>query len=491
MKTDMHFDEEFEVRLDDSLLTDYFYVQDVSGRELANYELDTLAVPGRAGAYLRSKRLQSTPISIKAVMMYDSEEELREAYNELNGLLSSDKPGMMTFSDEPEFSYYVTYAGCDTNDQVRGNQKITLNFFRGDPYKYGLEQTRLFQNDMLQVINDGTADAKPIITVKPLEPITHITLANERGDIMKIGEVPAVDETVTERKTRILTSELATLTGWTAGSSVDNGTIAGQMKVKNDHMWTDDFGTGTGWHGPAVKQSLSESLYDFALEVDLRNIATKREQVGRVEVALLDASNNQVGKVMMQKERQGSWHNRAVIQAGSSAEGWKIINNTGGTETTWHEFDGTMTLRRIGNEWSAYIGKYYNGRHDARDYRTWTDENETFTAPVTQVQVYIAQYADKPVTRLEPYEMLVDRYNANAGGVPYIADANDEVTFDHTINDILINGQSIFHEKFNAEPEKAKSFAATFFPLHQGMNRLYTFPEGKMTTEINYRKRYI
>lgn len=489
MKTDMHFENEFEIWLGDYLLTEFFYVQDITGRELANYEIDAMTIPGRPGAFMRSRRLTATPMSIKAVMMYDSEEELREAYNELNGILSSNEPRMIRFSDEDMYSYYVVYAGCDASEQKRGNQKITINFFRGDPFKYGLEETRIFQDDQLQVINDGTADTHPTFEITPTENVTHIDVVN--GDqYMRIGQPASVDATPAEPMSRVVTLGMHELAGWVPGTTVDDGVVAGQMKTKEGYFYTDDFGTGTRWHGPAEKYSLPYDLDDFMLEVDLRSIARNYDEIGRVEVSLLDINNDQVGKLMMIKYEQGSPRMYCVAMAGNSVQGYKLINQHGNDDGTWTRFNGRLKLSRKGDEWNAWIGWYNKdtGEFDRRDKGKYVDSNVDYAARITQIQVYIAQYADKPVTQMEPYTTILHEYNADPE-VPYIAGPNDVITFDHAKSNILINGESIRDNPF--VPNNLDSMGSRFFHLKQGINELYTFPSGKLNTTMKYRKRFI
>lgn len=492
MKTDMHFDDEFEVKLGDYLLTEFFYVQDVEGRELANYEIEQMTVPKRAGSYMRSRRLTAKPISIKAIMVYDSEEELREAYNQLNGILSANEPRLISFSDE-DYSYYVVYASCDASEQIRGSQKITLNFFRGDPFKYGTKETRVFEDGHVRINNDATAETYPVVEVKPSGPITHIDVVNDspgqETQYMRIGTPLSVDDTPQSRKTRVASLNMASLSGWMSGTTIDDGNVSGEMKTKSGYFYTDDFGTGTRWHGPPEKYALSQAVDDFYLEVDLANIASDRDQIGRIEVALLDIDNKQVGKVMMVKYEQGSPRMYCVAQAGDSLDNYKIINQHGKDDGTWTRFDGRLKLSRENNVWNAWVGWFNEDKneYDRRAKGEFRDDGLDYSNPVTQIQVTVAQYGDKPVTDMKLYNILFDRYNSVAGPI-YIADAGDVVTFDHKRSDILINGVSIRNNPYVSG--NLESFGSKFFPLHTGFNELYTFPES-LEAKVDYQKRYI
>lgn len=488
------FQNSWDFWVGDVLLTEMFnfYVQDVTGRELAEYEIKDMTVPGMEGSYLLSKTLRAKPVTVKGILVYDSDEELREAYNELNGILSPKEALPVTFHDEPEFSYYLTYSGCEAEPPVRANQKVTLTFYRADPYKYGLSQKRKFTDDMLQVINTGTGPALPTIKVRPLEPVTHIDLFNQSDDgeqYMRIGEPQNVDDDPIPPKDDVITLNMASLAGWVPGTKVDDGVVSGTMKTKSGYFYTDDFGTGTRWHGPAEKYSLPYDVQDFELEVDMANIASSNDQIGRIEVALLDVNNDQVGKVMLTKYQQNSPRMYAVLQAGDSAENWKLINEHGERDYTWTQFDGRLKLSREGAMWKAWVGKWNEAVQEYRSRRSgeWEDTLAQFTNKVTQVQVYIAQYKDKPVTEMNCQHTDVDKYNDTSGGITYIADAGDEITFDHKSHNILINGVSIRDNPFISG--NLKDFGAKYFSLVQGKNQLYAFPSN-MEVELDYRLRY-
>lgn len=86
---------------------------------------------------------------------------------------------------------------------------------------------------------------------------------------------------------------------------MDFGKVAGSFaNLGEGPLQAADYGTGTGWHGPALKRSLSVPIQNFRVEVDLDFQMTSYE-IERMEVYLLDEASEIIGEIAI-------WRNQFI-----------------------------------------------------------------------------------------------------------------------------------------------------------------------------------
>ncbi|MRG87009.1 distal tail protein Dit [Salinibacillus xinjiangensis] len=465
-------------------LTPYLKIKAISGRGISQTELAMLEVPGMNGAHLQRKRRPPRPLEIEADIRANNPEELRIKMDELNGILAVDEPVPIVFLDEPNITYYGIPESTGENDEFPFMHQGQLTIICPDPYKYGPELTADIPSDTVTLTNEGTADADPIFEMEVLAPVTFAMIQNQNNEYMMIGQPVDVDATVPfQRFERIFNSSGSSLVGWTDATAVDGGSVAGTMETNGTRFQAADYGTGTSWHGPAIKTSLSEVLTDFRLETTIGFWNKQPDEVGRVEIYLLDVNGNQVAKVAMKDTQSG--HALAVgeARAGEVNNGHFLIKEYGDSPGNWNNFFGVLRIQREGNQWYAYFAKVdqSTGKHHTRRTVTWSDNEGLYTRTVAQVVVHVARHGTHTSGAMGVYSVEVFKINQESTGIPYIADAGDIITFDHQSEDLLINGES---------RTDLKDFGGSYFKLQKGENQLVTLPSGSFNTSIKYRERY-
>lgn len=171
----------FVMTYNDHNLTDFFRISDISGRGIFNQEITTASISGRSGSIRQGRRIPAREISVEAFMLAKSLEELREKINELNNVLYVNDAVPITFSDEPDITYYGEYAGEPDWEEhfIRG--RGTLPFICFDPFKYAEEEISVIKtaDDSSATIvtlfaeqadgfeyNPSTVEAQPIFEVE-------------------------------------------------------------------------------------------------------------------------------------------------------------------------------------------------------------------------------------------------------------------------------------------------------------------------------------
>ncbi|MCM3242684.1 phage tail family protein [Cytobacillus oceanisediminis] len=315
------------------------------------------------------------------------------------------------------------------------------------------------------VNNKGTADAKPIFTAMVKSPITHLDIVTEEG-YMRIGEPVNIEETPVEREQLILKEPLKTTTGWATANDVDGGSVAGTMVSDGETFRAQSYGTGSLWHGPALKRSLPEQIQDFKVDM-YASLKTKEvREAGRLELYFKDINDKTLGKLALKELLTASDSVHGEARAGSIDGGKFLISTDGATPGVWNQFYGILRFTRIGDRLQAYIAKIdtaTGNRHTRWLSKEIIDSQGLFQSKLAQIQIHIGQHGSKAfVQDIGVHEVQVYKINQTTETqIPYIAYPGDIIEIDMVENDIRINGESRMD---------LKDFGSSFFALQPGEN---------------------
>ena len=460
-------------------LNPYFRIKAIRGRGLVNRYINAVSVQGMDGEHMTSIE---NPAKVLEVDIRIISEDLRQTIDGLNEILATEEPVPIIFPDEPDKTYYGTVETTEeTGERVHlGSHDTTIFIRRSDPFKYGPELTATFPTDAVTVTNHGTAEADPIFEMAVIQPVTFAMIQNQNNEYMMLGKPIDVDSIAVEEYELIKHDTMSTTTGWTVASEIDGGVIRGQMVSQGNRFVASSFGeTYQGWHGPALKTSLSETLQDFRVDTLVENM--NATGVGRVEIYLLDVNNKAIGKMAMKDMSIGVASNFGEIRAGGLVDGEYIIAES--PSNVWNNFDGILRIERIGKDWLAHIGKIRaDGTHHARRTIRFTDAEGKYMQRVAQIQVHIGISRGRTPTQMSVKDIKVWKVNnLDDNEVPYIAHPGDVITFDHKDDELLINGE---------DRKDLKDFGGTYFKLKKGQNQLVVHPSNSFNTSIRYRERY-
>lgn len=466
----------------DGVKKDFVVTEEGRKRQVYKVNRNLLYIPGMAGALLESTdkdvRVISQPVSIMA----KSKMDLRKLEEELVAWLVTEDPRELIFDDEPDRLYYAVVDGSfDTEELVNVGQG-TITFLCLDPHKYGFEKGVSFVDTGVFNV-EGTIETHPNIKVEIKQDATFVAVSD--GDKMNlIGRPIEATQQPFEREERKFWHQMNTLVGWADTTSVEEGKILGTMKTQGHSFYTDTYGTDAGWHGPAKKISIGSVVQDFQVDALVRQLS-RSGQVGSIEIALLDASNKFVAKILMTKRAANSAANYATLRAGTTTNGRDIISTRGAYENTWANFNGMLRISRVGNVWSAYVCLIdANGVQHTRDGGTWVDSNHIATAPIAQVQVQLWQYGTVPATDQHVDDIKVFKINSPGDNqIPYVARAGDIIEFDHQADIIRKNGEDITREK---------AFIGEYFSLKKSMNKIIVEPAAAIqSTEVRWKPKWL
>ncbi|UQD53300.1 phage tail family protein [Bacillus methanolicus] len=450
----------------------------------APVQRNILRIPGLSGGYLQNTDTDIRVLEVPVLIQGDDQTHLQRVKEDLAAWLVTDEAKELIFDDDPTRTYYAVVDDTVDFDEIVQYGQGTIRFLCPDPYVYGPEQTIEIPNTEGQSVivqNNGSAPTFPKFTVTVNQPTTFLDIITPT-DYMRIGRPVSVEELEVEREQIMINDDCQSTTGWGSATEID-GTATGTMESDGKKFYASSYGTGSGWHGPALKKSLSTPIQDFIVEVWVTQRSTAPNQVGRAEFYLLDANNKVLGKMAMKDWMKDIHLNYGEARIGDNSQGTHIINYAGNYKV-WNDFYGILRLKRIGNLWTAYIGKYdiNTGRHHARLVKTFRDVQNKWSSQLAQIVVHLGVRATYPATTQFIDKVKVWKVNQNITiEIPYIAEAGDVIEIDHANNSIFKNGEPFL---------SAKDFGANFFALERGQTEIAVNPEGIADVEMTFRERW-
>lgn len=158
----------------------------VRGRGLVNKETTTVTIPSRDSSYYVRKRLPDKPLEVDYIIETDGLEDIRNKMDQLNAILLEGEVVPVTFSDEPDITYYAYLNGETDDDEHYFITRGTIPFMR-NPYKYKPEKTITDDTGTITVNNDGARNKNLIITATFSASETDYKITkNSTGEFVRV-----------------------------------------------------------------------------------------------------------------------------------------------------------------------------------------------------------------------------------------------------------------------------------------------------------------
>jgi predicted phage tail component-like protein len=454
-----------------------------------------VTIKGRAGAYNFGKDVGVRKISVDIAIVTPNPNEVMRYATELAEWLFHEDEQPLIIADEPNVIYYATVDGDTDIEEILNVGEGTIEFICTRPYKYSNVIKQVISSpqstdEIVTVSNEGSVDTYPEIELTFRQDASSIAVISSDKFVL-VGEEETAEKTAEDLNPLALFDPMSSLDGWTSAISVDGGVIAGDFAT-NGYSFSvsgGDFGSGTYWHGPSRIKTLSRILKDFQVDIRFGFDASKIEQMGRVEVYLLDQNNKKFGKVAVKDISKGGEYPYAEAAAGHDDVGGRIffVASYGAKMGVWKDwYNGFMRIGRKGKTWFAYFCMIdSNGKHHTRLYKEWVDKDSRYSAyDLAKIQIHIGAYgSNPPVSTMYISDIKVFDMNTNkpSNKVPIYFRAGDVLTIDCDKAEIRLNGEPRY-DLLNPSSD--------FFPLKKGLNGIAISP-AVADVKISYQERWL
>jgi predicted phage tail component-like protein len=468
----------------------YLRVNKVTYPILPSIESKTEKVAGRAGEYDFGVEIGTRSIKVDVQIIGDDQFDIMKKATDLAQWLFHEDLQPLIISDEPDKQYMARLVNDSEIEELFRVGQATLEFLIPNPYKEATVEKLVEQSvvsvDPFNVVNDGGIDAYPVIDLTMRSDSTSISVITEDKFVM-LGQSDSVEKTKVTVNPLVLTDSFTSYTGWTSASNVDGGTVTGGFSSNGSVLSVSDYGEGTTWHGASGIKPLSRAITDFQVDATVGLKSSAVDQIGRVEVYLLDSNNVQIAKIALKDMASEGDFPMFEARAGALSGGKYIVQSYGDKKGVFSQFNGIIRIARNGKKWSAYIAKVDSkGNHTTRLYKEWLDSSGVYTKQLAKVQVHIGASGTRtPVNNMYLADInvreLTDGNVDNATQTPVIFNAGDVVTIDNQRAIVLKNGEPIFSV---LDP------SSDFFSLKKGINGLIVSPP-VANVSIRYKERWL
>ncbi|PGT75450.1 phage tail protein, partial [Bacillus cereus] len=272
-----------------------------------------LKAPGYPGARLLNTDTDPRPLPVPVGIIVPDGTDLETLKEEIAEWLITEQAAELTFDAKPDRTYIAVIDEEFNPDDFVTLGKGTLKFICPMPYKLGKVQTHPFVQSWSTEItsnftNKGSVEAPPIIEMIVKKPSTFLDVwfgayPLERN-YFRIGYPLTVEESTVQERERVLWDEMSSVVGWTpVTGQVEEMKGTGELKVKDGTaIYCPYYGEeGTkGFHGGISKKSIPGGpIQDFEMEARVHLQSKNIDQMGRVEVLLLDEASNVVARINM------------------------------------------------------------------------------------------------------------------------------------------------------------------------------------------------
>ncbi|ASZ66176.1 MULTISPECIES: distal tail protein Dit [Bacillus cereus group] len=452
-----------------------------------------LSVPGYTGARLLNTQTEMRVLSIPVGIIVPEGSDLETMKEEIAEWLITGQPAELIFDVEPNRTYLAVVEDSFDPDEFVTLGIGTIKFICPMPYKLGPTRTVDFQTSasglIANVQNKGSVESNPIIEVEVTKPSTFLDVWNGTN-YFRIGYPLKADQVPVERNQRVLWDEMGTTIGWTDVPKTEDMIGGGKFKSDGYRFTAEYLGEPTvkGWHGCIAKKNIPQGpLQDFIMQAYVHINSYHWDQMGRVEIGLLDENSDYVARISMSDVQWEAEQNSGFASVGNSKKpgGQVLINEHGDHPDTWTNFRGRLWLARTGNRWEAYISKFILGTEidDAERFVVWFDENNVNMNKVTQVQISISQFSNNMFcSQMSIDDLKIWKVNMNTqNNPPYIFDVGDKVVIDTERSLVTINGKSAIN---------LKDIFSDYPVIHKGSNKLEIMPSTVGTAKVTYRERF-
>ncbi|WP_242278588.1 distal tail protein Dit [Bacillus cereus group sp. BfR-BA-01313] len=458
---------------------------------LPSIESKTERIYGRAGSYDFGIELGERKIEVEVMIIGANQNDVIKKAREFAVWLLYKDLQPLVILDEPDKQYMARVVGDTEIAELYRTGTATISFLCPSAYAESIGEKNMswtaYDTTPYNVINTGSAECYPVFDLEIKEDTPSIAvISNDK--FVQVGADNLPDVPKFERNPRQIWDEMISTNGWTTATQVDGGRVMGTF-MSNGYEFTQtggDYGEHYGWHGASMIKSLPKQLDNFIVEGRITFKSTSPEQLGRIEIYLLDANNVQIGKVALVDAVPDGKFPMAEARAGSWQDGKYFVADYGAYKGVFENYDGCLWIAKVGKGWSAYFSKIEaNGIHHTELYREWTDTRNSYSGKkLAKIQIHIGAFGTSdPVsvmrfTDLKVWERTVDE---PAGQIPIIFKKGDIVTIDNQKAIVYLNGRPIFTE---LDP------SSDFFPLDVGNNGLIVSPP-KADVKIRFKERWL
>lgn len=298
-------------------------------------------IPAMYGNQFNGTNFTSRTISIPvSIYCADNQDKFNQVMHNLSGLLLSDDPSdngkeyPLVFGFEPKVTYWGHITAISDPTPINPgmyDMTLTITFVQSDPRATLPQVEKPLNNSLNTITVDGTARTAPVIQVVPKRPLKYIGFNLNGGQFGLGPEAPDDQASAVQPDINVINDPIASMGMWTNDANAISGIktddkyqYQGRAEINGDTTsmkvaivnGKKDFGPipaeqkDAPWIGPTYRYTgMTQSLTNYRVRAGLHHMrysgTHNGRAMGKVQLSLLDASGNMIGRFMIGDHMQG------------------------------------------------------------------------------------------------------------------------------------------------------------------------------------------
>ncbi|MBF7103452.1 phage distal tail protein [Pediococcus pentosaceus] len=298
-------------------------------------------IPAMYGNQFNGTNFTSRTINIPvSIYCADNQDAFNQVMHNLSGLLLSDDPSdngkeyPLVFGFEPKVTYWGHITAISDPAPINPgmyDMTLTITFVQSDPRATMPQVEKPLNNGLNTITVDGTARTAPVIQVVPKRPLKYIGFNLNGGQFGLGPETPDDQANAIQPDIHVINDPIASMAMWTNDANAISGIktespykYQGSAQI-NSNSTTMKVGIVNGnkdfgpiptnprdftWIGPTYRYTgMTQSLTNYRVRAGLHHMrhsgTHNGRAMGKIQLSLLDASGNMIGRFVIGDHMQG------------------------------------------------------------------------------------------------------------------------------------------------------------------------------------------
>lgn len=268
----------YEVEFAGNKLHEYFKILKIQRTVLPPRNNFTKEIPSIHGSLYTGYKYQPKKITLECALTAEDNEDFMDKAQIIAYILDTKSPSKMILGDSKDIYYYAVVDGETNIERIYKHGKFNIDFICYDPIGYSVEDDKVDINTgrIAEVLNSGTTDAYPKVSVVFNNNTHFLKCKNSRtSETILIGTPPSKDKEKASFQPVVLDDSCEVLTDWTnVGNVLDvDREVTGNLTINQGGygICLGTAGTGTSWHGGAMRRNLNTNVTDFQVKLRMEH----------------------------------------------------------------------------------------------------------------------------------------------------------------------------------------------------------------------------
>ena len=323
-------------------------------------------IPSRNGRVLQDSKYDYKQIDIGYDIKASTEEDLQDAIDTISSVFDVDEEKELIINENGRIYLAIPNGKTPKEYIMNGMRRFSTSFICTIPFSYNSDAKIFNGEKKITVTNEGNASTPAIIEVDFNSNATYCQIDGQDGKAVLIGQYPSLTNEKKEKSTTIVyepcetTENFVSVTGEVDAKRTITGTIQPNDGGSSWCIRASDYGSGTDWHGPALRYNLPSNVTDFECSLYFYHDSTGKleyNEFGSTDTTKTTRYKVTATTVKLKEKRLSKSKTLLSIKKGVYLTASEVVN--GWIKTTYSEKTGWVKISTGLSKITTTTATYY------------------------------------------------------------------------------------------------------------------------------------